>query len=61
VNLWRLLPQDERYSYIFQGNGQVLDHILVRRADLRPRPADQSFEVPRKTVSPITRETSTAT
>jgi predicted extracellular nuclease len=29
VNLWRLLPQDERYSYIFQGNGQVLDHILT--------------------------------
>ena len=29
VDLWRLVPQDERYSYIFQGNGQVLDHILV--------------------------------
>ena len=29
VDLWRLVPQDERYSYVFQGNGQVLDHILV--------------------------------
>ncbi len=29
VNLWRLLPQRERYSFIFQGNAQVLDHILV--------------------------------
>ena len=32
VNLWRLLPQSERYSYIFQGNAQVLDHILVSPA-----------------------------
>src|SRR2546423_10048863 len=23
------LPQDERYSYEFEGNAQVLDHILV--------------------------------
>jgi endonuclease/exonuclease/phosphatase family metal-dependent hydrolase len=29
IDLWRLLPQDEHYSYIFQGNAQVLDHILV--------------------------------
>jgi uncharacterized protein len=29
VNLWRLVPQRERYSYIFQGNGQVLDHIFA--------------------------------
>ena len=29
VNLWRLLPQNEHYSYIFQGNAQVLDHILA--------------------------------
>ena len=29
INLWRLLPRAERYSYIFQGNAQVLDHILV--------------------------------
>ena len=29
VDLWHFVPQDERYCYIFQGNGQVLDHILV--------------------------------
>jgi predicted extracellular nuclease len=29
VNLWRTLPTREHYSYIFQGNGQVLDHILA--------------------------------
>ena len=32
VDLWHFTPQDERYSYIFQGNGQVLDHILVSPA-----------------------------
>ena len=29
VDLWHFEPVDERYSYIFQGNGQVLDHIVV--------------------------------
>lgn len=29
LNLWRLLPRAERYSYIFQGNAQNLDSILV--------------------------------
>ena len=29
---WRLLPRSERYSYIFQGNAQTLDHILVSPA-----------------------------
>ena len=32
VNLWSLLPRSERYSYIFQGNAQTLDHILVSPA-----------------------------
>jgi uncharacterized protein len=32
VNLWRLLPRRQRYSYIFQGNAQTLDHILVSPA-----------------------------
>jgi uncharacterized protein len=32
VDLWHFVPQDERYSYIFQGNGQILDHILVSPA-----------------------------
>lgn len=29
VNLTETLPENERYSYIFQGNSQSLDHILV--------------------------------
>ena len=29
VDLWRELPRSERYSYVFEGNAQVLDHILV--------------------------------
>jgi predicted extracellular nuclease len=29
ISLWRLLPEREHYSYIFQGNGQVLDHVLA--------------------------------
>ncbi|MEM6716411.1 MAG: endonuclease/exonuclease/phosphatase family protein, partial [Cyanobacteria bacterium P01_C01_bin.147] len=28
-NLTNTLPEDERYSFIFQGNSQSLDHILV--------------------------------
>lgn len=29
TNLVETLPEDERYSFIFQGNSQTLDHILV--------------------------------
>jgi len=29
ANLTNTLPEDGRYSYIFQGNSQALDHILV--------------------------------
>lgn len=29
TNMIDEVPQDERYTYIFQGNSQVLDHILV--------------------------------
>lgn len=29
IDLPRTLPAAERYSYVFQGNSQVLDHILV--------------------------------
>lgn len=29
TNLVNALPEDERYSFIFQGNSQLLDHILV--------------------------------
>jgi predicted extracellular nuclease len=38
TDLWQLLPTSEHYSYIFQGSGQVLDHILASRALLAPRP-----------------------
>jgi predicted extracellular nuclease/2',3'-cyclic-nucleotide 2'-phosphodiesterase (5'-nucleotidase family) len=29
TNLTNSLPEDERYSYVFEGNSQSLDHILV--------------------------------
>ncbi|MEW9502784.1 5'-nucleotidase C-terminal domain-containing protein [Jeotgalibacillus marinus] len=29
TNLVEMLPQEERYTYTYQGNAQVLDHILV--------------------------------
>ncbi len=32
TDLPRTLPQDERYTYVFDGNSQVLDHILVSPA-----------------------------
>ncbi len=32
TNLTKTLPDDERYSFIFQGNSQSLDHILVSDA-----------------------------
>jgi predicted extracellular nuclease len=34
VNLFGTLPQAERYSYVFEGNSQVLDQILVSRPAL---------------------------
>ncbi|MDQ3326147.1 MAG: endonuclease/exonuclease/phosphatase family protein [Actinomycetota bacterium] len=35
TDLPRTLPQPERYTYVFDGNSQVLDHILVARATTR--------------------------
>nr|WP_254899276.1 5'-nucleotidase C-terminal domain-containing protein [Thalassococcus arenae] len=32
TNLTNSLPEDERYSFVFQGNSQSLDHILVSEA-----------------------------
>lgn len=29
VNLYTLLPEEERYSYLYEGNAQALDHIFV--------------------------------
>jgi predicted extracellular nuclease len=37
-NLWGLLPRRQRYSYDFQGNAQVLDHILVTESLMAPEP-----------------------
>jgi hypothetical protein len=34
ANLADLLPAQERYSYVFEGNAQVLDHVLVNQAML---------------------------
>jgi uncharacterized repeat protein (TIGR01451 family) len=34
TSLARLVPAGERYSYVHQGNAQVLDHILVNRSML---------------------------
>ena len=31
TNLLRQVPEDERYTYIFEGNSQALDHIFVSR------------------------------
>lgn len=32
VNLTELVEDDERYSYVFEGNAQVLDHIVANQA-----------------------------
>lgn len=32
INLVSLLPENEQYGYIYDGKGQVLDHILVSQA-----------------------------
>ncbi len=37
ANLTDEIAEDERYTFIFQGNSQSLDHILARRARPSPR------------------------
>lgn len=32
VNLMETLPEDDRYTYVYEGNSQVLDHVLVSPA-----------------------------
>ena len=32
VDLPRTLPIQERYTYVFEGNSEVLDHILLSRS-----------------------------
>ena len=39
TTLFDLLPADERYSYVFDGNSQVLDQILVSSSILRKEPS----------------------
>ena len=45
TSLYRLLPKRERYSYVFEGNSQVLDQILVSPAVLRTRPEFDSVHI----------------
>jgi predicted extracellular nuclease len=40
-NLWATLPLEERYSYLFDGNAQTFDHVLVSPALLE----DARFDV----------------
>ena len=42
ISLLHLLPKAERYSYVFEGNSQVLDQILVSWTAL---PALRGFDV----------------
>ncbi|GAB3590073.1 endonuclease/exonuclease/phosphatase family protein [Angustibacter peucedani] len=44
VDLPRTLPRGERYTYVFDGNSQVLDHILVSRSLATAKNGDQLFE-----------------
>ena len=44
-NLMETLPPWERYSYVFDGNSQTLDQILVSDNLMRPRPEYDSVHV----------------
>jgi uncharacterized protein len=45
LDLMFILPPNERYSYVFEGNSQALDHILVSPALLFPLPEYDSVHV----------------
>ena len=45
IDLMFILPPNERYSYVFEGNSQALDHILVSPALLLPFPEYDSVHV----------------
>jgi len=45
VNLMETLPENEQYSYVFDGNSQVLDQILVSKELLTPGPEYDSVHV----------------
>ena len=44
-NLMETLPRRERYSYVFDGNTQTLDQILVSRSLMRPEPEYDSVHM----------------
>ena len=44
-NLMETLPKWERYSYVFDGNSQTLDQILVTKALTSPKPEYDSVHV----------------
>jgi predicted extracellular nuclease len=44
-NLMETLPRRERYSYVFDGNSQTLDQILVSRSLTRPEPEYDSIHM----------------
>jgi predicted extracellular nuclease len=45
LDLYSLLPRNERYSYVFEGNSQALDHILVSPSLLARLPEYDSVHV----------------
>jgi hypothetical protein len=45
ANLMKTLPAEEQYSYVFDGNSQVLDQILVSEELLTPAPEYDSVHV----------------
>ena len=45
LDLYYLLVPSERYSYVFEGNSQALDHILASPALLLPLPEYDSVHV----------------
>jgi uncharacterized protein len=45
VNLMDTLPLSERYSYVFEGNSEVLDQILVSKPLMQGKPAYDSVHV----------------
>ncbi len=45
TSLYETLPPDERYSYVFEGNSQVLDQILVSPTLMHPSPEYDSVHM----------------
>jgi predicted extracellular nuclease len=44
IDLPRTLPAPERYTYVFEGDSQVLDHILISRALAGPPSGGRGYE-----------------